>query len=97
MYVLSTEMKAIQEFNGLSEIEKMEDVVAVFPDRFAGETSTGSGSHARIAAYILFTQSDIESLEEQLSRIYDAIELKDCEGNHMKFKKIDISTMKIYE
>ena len=95
MFVLSTETRPIAEMKGLEVISGWDNVVAVIPDRFPPEKSVGEGSHARIAAYILFTETSQDGLRRMLERIYRTVQLKDENGREMKIKKIDISTMTI--
>lgn len=93
MYVVSTTTENIAAFKGLDEVKHMNRVVDVIPVRFPNEHNKGVGSHSRIAAYILFTGTTKEDIEETLNSIYGVIKLENQDGVLMPIIKADTTVL----
>ena len=93
MFVVSTNTKNIDIFNGLDKVKQLPSVVDVIPVRFPHEHNNGLGSHSRIAAYVLFTGVDKADIEKTLESIYDLIDIRDQDGKPMPIAHADISVL----
>ncbi len=86
-FVLSTEQSEIAAIEGLKEVENIKNVKKVIQVRFAGDKITGKGGSSQVIAYILFTVTTPEELNQTLEKIYSSVKIFGLDSNELRIQK----------
>lgn len=90
IYSLHLKPGIIKEIDGIDEIEKLDNIIAIPTSRKIEDSIPDSGSIYQVFGFVHFLYNDPDELRDMIKKIHDTIHFTDENGDEMLSKMIDI-------